>query len=201
MQPYHPPEEPENHLFSDAASYQNKDDSHIWDAFRSGNESAFIYIYETNFDRLYAYGWRICRKEDTIKDAIQDLFIELRRSRANLGPTDSIKFYLFSCLKRKLIRENSKWDASLEALDPDYHFDFTISHEQILIDYQIDEEMKNKLNQAVTLLSPRKKEVVYYFFYEGLSYAQIQEIMGLANIKSARNLIYKALDFLREVIK
>lgn len=173
----------------------------LWDSFREGNESAFIQIYESNFDKLFAFGWRICKKEELVKDAIQDLFIELRRNRANLGRTDSIKFYLFKCLKRKIIKEEGKWYSNLEEIHRNYFFDFTFSYEKHLIDRQIDEEKKQKLNQAIELLSPRKKEVIYYFFYEGMNYQQIQEIMKLDNIKSARNLIYQALGFLREVLK
>lgn len=177
------------------------DDAVVWRLFKSGNESAFIKIYENNFDRLFAYGLRITKDRDLVKDAIQDLFIELRKGRNNLGNTDNIKFYLFKSLKRKIIKESGKWYANLEDINDNYFFAFHFSHEQHLINRQIDEEQALKLDAAVKKLSPRKKEVIYYFFYEGLSYQQIQEIMGLENIKSARNLIYKALDFLREVLK
>lgn len=176
-------------------------DAAIWKQFKSGNESAFIKIYESNFDRLYAYGLRITNDKDLVKDSIQDLFIELRKGRTSLGNTDNIKFYLFKCLKRKIIKESGKWYSNLEEINDNYFFSFNISHELHLINRQIEEEQVLSLNAAVKKLSPRKKEVIFYFFYEGLSYQQIQEIMELDNIKSARNLIYKALEFLREVLK
>lgn len=179
----------------------SKEEVLLWNSFREGNESAFIRIYENYFGRLYAYGWRICKNEALVKDAIQDMFIELRKYRSNLGPTDSIKFYLFKCLKRTIIKEEGKWYSNLEDVDNNYFFEFTFSHEKLLIDKQINEEKKEKLNNAIAQLSPRKREVIYYFFYEGLNYQQIQEIMKLDSIKSARNLIYKALGFLRQVLK
>ncbi len=197
----------QNNTFTTENSLENssltvpKEDVVLWDSFRDGNESAFIRIYETYFEMLFAYGWRICKKEELVKDAIQDMFIELRKHRSNLSPTDSIKFYLFKCLKRTIIKEEGKWYSNLEDIDNSYFFDFTFSHEKLLIDRQINEEIKEKLNKAIALLSPRKREVIYYFFYEGLNYQQIQEIMKLDNIKSARNLIYKALGFLRQVMK
>lgn len=174
------------------------EDRLLWDAFRSGEEQALILIYERNFDRLYAYGLRVTGDECLVEDAIQELFIDLKNNRHRIRETDSIKFYLFKCLKRKLHREAAKWLYKREDLDAQPSFDFTLSHEQFLIDRQMDEETINRLNQAVEKLSPRKKELIYYFFYEGLDYTQIQDLMGLQNIKSARNLLYKALDFLRE---
>lgn len=177
------------------------DDAAVWNLFKSGNESAFIKIYENNFDKLYSYGLRITKDKDMVKDAIQDLFIDLRKGRHTLGHTDNIKFYLFKCLKRRIIKESGKWYSNLEDINDNYFFSFTFSHEHHMINRQIGEEQVVRLDAAVKKLSPRKKEVIYYFFYEGLSYQQIQEIMGLENIKSARNLIYKALDFLREILK
>ncbi len=170
----------------------------VWNAFRTGNDEAFIFIYETYFDRLYAYGMRIVGDGPLVEDAIQELFIDLRNHRERINATDSIKFYLFKCLKRKLHREASKWMYKREELDGSHYFDFTISHEQHLIDKQVGDDELNRLNEAIQNLSLRKKEIIYYFFYEELDYRQIQEIMNLESIKSARNLLYKALNFLRD---
>ena len=176
-------------------------DTDVWNAFRKGNDEAFIFIYETCFNSLFAYGMRIVGNHELVEDAIQELFIDLRNHRDRLNPTDSIKFYLFKCLKRKLHREASKWIYKRQDLDGSHNFEFTISHEQHLIDKQVDEDELNQLNEAIRKLSLRKKEIIYYFFYEELDYRQIQEIMNLESIKSARNLLYKALDFLRAKLK
>lgn len=172
-------------------------DSVIWDAFCAGNESAFIHIYQQYFDLLYAYGWRICKDEALVKDAIQDLFVDLRQRRERLGKTDSIKFYLFKSIRRRITVQSEK---QKKQLDENYDLVYTFSPEDQLIAQQLDEEKRSKLEKGLAQLSPRKKEVIYYFFFEGMSYQQIQEIMQLDHVKSARNLIYKALDFLRDVV-
>lgn len=177
------------------------DETTVWNSFREGNESAFIYIYQTYFDKLYAYGCRFCKHEEQVKDSIQDLFVYLRKNRSSLGATDAIKFYLFKALKRRIIKEENAWYSKLEEVGNHTYFDFVFSHEHHLIEKEIDEDTQSKLNEAIKQLSPRKKEVIYYFYYEGMSYPQIQEIMGLENIKSARNLLYQALDFLRETLQ
>ncbi|MFC3976589.1 RNA polymerase sigma factor [Belliella kenyensis] len=174
-------------------------DSDLWNDFRSGSEAAFITIYTTYFDLLYAYGSKMVNDKDLVKDAIQDLFIELRNSRSRLGETNRIKFYLFKSLKRKIFKEENKHANILETLDDEYYFNFSFSPEQLLINRQIDEEVSKKLNHAIDKLSPRKKEVIYYYFYEQMDFKQIQEMMNLDNVKSVRNLIYKSLDFLRNI--
>jgi RNA polymerase sigma factor (sigma-70 family) len=176
-------------------------DASAWKAFREGNESAFIHIYERNFQVLYAYGFRIIPDSSIVKDALQDMFIHLRERRQYLGDTDDIKFYLFRCLKRRLIKDFSAWPGKregLEAIPEGFHF--SLSHETYLIDQQLTKEKIERLNAAIAQLSSRKREIIYYSFYEGLSYRQIQEIMGLENQQTTRNLMYKAIRYLRKKI-
>ncbi len=175
-------------------------DFQLWQAFKSGNNAAFLQIYEAHFDQLYSYGFRICRDEDLVKDAIHDVFFELRKNGKTIGNTDSIKFYLFKCLKRKIIKELTNWHNKQEKLNEHISFEITFSHEQFLINSQIDKEKSLKISQALSELSPRKREAIYYLYYEGMSYDQIKELMDLSNAKSARDLVYKGLRSLRESI-
>lgn len=173
----------------------------LWDAYRKGSDSAFVEIYERYFEALYAYGVRITGDHAMVKDGIHEVFFDLRELRSKVGPTDSIKFYLFTCLKRKLYRASSRWEGRRQPIDSNCNFEFSMSPEQLLIDQQIGDEERERLNRAIAQLSPRKKEIIYYFFYEGLTYEQTQEIMGLENVKTTRNLMYKALNFLRDCLR
>lgn len=173
----------------------------LWDAYRKGSDAAFVEIYERYFEALYAYGVRITDDHAMVKDGIHEVFYDLRELRSKVGPTDSIKFYLFTCLKRKLYRASSRWEGRRQSIDSACNFEFSVSPEQLLIDQQIGDEERERLNRAIAQLSPRKKEIIYYFFYEALTYEQTQEIMGLENVKTTRNLMYKALSFLRDCLK
>ena len=78
-------------------------DELLWDNFRQGSESAYGLIYKNHFFTLYSYGLKICPEKEIVKDAIQDLFVYLWKNKDKLGTTDSIKYYLFTALKRRLI--------------------------------------------------------------------------------------------------
>ena len=174
------------------------EEKELWNSFRTGNNSAFITIYERFFDSLYSYGYRINSNEELVKDAIHDVFLDLKQNTSSLGETDSIKFYLFTCLKRRMFRELKKWSNLKEEFDQNDCFEITFSHEQALIDRQVDMEKAQKINAAIQSLSPRKREAIYYVYYEGMSYQQVAALMDLADSKSARDLIYKSLKCLRE---
>src|SRR5690606_31666850 len=134
---------------SSAIENQNKDEGVIWEAFKEGNESAFIFIYETYFDQLFLYGNQFTRNEDIVKDAIQDLFIELRKSRSRRRRTESIKIYLHKGLKPLIIKEPRQWFNQCEELNSKRNFDFAFCHEQLLIERQSDEEKAAILNTAI----------------------------------------------------
>ncbi|MDN3690768.1 RNA polymerase sigma factor [Cyclobacterium jeungdonense] len=176
-----------------------ENESELWDQFRQGSETAFITIYDRYFDKLVQYGNQLSGKPALTEDCIQDIFIRIRQKRNGLGETNSICFYLMKCLKRKLIREMSKTRNTTQ-FNYSEQFLITYSHEQTLIDRQIHEEQAWLLNNALKQLSGRKKEALYYFYFEGLSYPQISELMGLSHVKSARNLVYQAITSLKKAI-
>lgn len=173
-------------------------DLELWKGFKSGNNSAFILIYERFFDSLYSYGLRINSNEELVKDAIHDVFLDLKNSSKSIGDTNSIKFYLFKCLKRRIYKELKMWTNLKQELASQDSFEITFSHEQTLIDRQINAEKSQSINAAIAKLSPRKREAIYYVYFEGMSYQEVAELMELSDSKSARDLIYKSLKCLRD---
>lgn len=191
---------PEKIIVNEEETALFSSENDLWKAFRSGNNSAFILIYQKFFDSLYSYGLRINRNEDLIKDAIHDVFLDLKNNCRSIGETNSIKFYLFKCLKRRIFRELKNWTNLKEELTGHDSFEMIFSHEQTLIDKQIDLEKKQQINRAIQNLSPRKREAIYYVFFEGMSYQQVSELMELSDSKSARDLVYRALKCLRDTL-
>ncbi len=170
------------------------DDKTLWELFKKGHEGSFKFIYDTYYDDLYNYGFLFCKDKELIKDGIQDLFIDLRKSGQNLSGTDHIKFYLFKSLKWKLgylIKKAQRF--SFKSFTQSFQLDFVASHETILINNQLDYEIRTLLAQEINQLPRRQKEAIYYFYFEGFSYQELTSIMKLGSPKASRNLIYKAI--------
>lgn len=187
-------------LISTDVEISKKSDFEIWQSFLAGNKSAFINIYETYFEVLYSYGTRITSDEELVKDSIHDVFFDLRKNSKNVGDTNHIKFYLFKCLKVRILKELKGWSGKRGDLDNHTPFEITFSYEQVLINSQMDAERSERIKKAIAELSPRKREAVYYIYFEGLNYEEVQELMGLSSAKSARDLVYKALRDLRNTL-
>jgi len=182
----------------DVARKETKSDDVLWREFKAGNESAFVQIYSAYYEDMYNYGFQVSGDLGLVQDCIQDLFMEIRKNRLRLGATNNIRLYLFKALRRKIIREKSKWFRKFEAFSAENPHWVTPSHEQHLIDQQVGEEALERLQSAIRELTPKKREVLYYFYFENLSYEQIRELMGVSSVKSVRNMLYETISLLRK---
>ncbi|QHT71699.1 sigma-70 family RNA polymerase sigma factor [Rhodocytophaga rosea] len=172
------------------------EDRKIWEDFKKGDYTAFTSIYKKHIQPLYNFGSKITSDRALVEDCIHDLFVELWKSRQNLCEVNSIKYYLFKSLKRKLIRSLGKKSAQ-HYLVEDYNFEFVFSHEFALITSQITQEQEKNLAAALRTLSDRQREAIFLRFYEGFSYEEIASVMSIT-VKTAYNFVYMALSELRK---
>jgi len=183
--------------------FKDKTDREIWSAFDAGDEMAFNYIYRIYSASLFSFGSQISKDQGMVQDCIQNLFIGLRRKRGSLSEVKSIKSYLFKCLQRDLIREINKKGGTkftTEGLDECFFY-IEISFETKLIQQERETEQRIMIQEALNQLTARQRQAVLLLYQEGMSYREIAEVMELNEVKSARKIIYRALDSLKSLLK
>ncbi|MFC0186482.1 RNA polymerase sigma factor, sigma-70 family [Pseudarcicella hirudinis] len=178
----------------------HRDDALLWDAFRRGDEEAFELIYRTHSSTLLSYGKRICPDHDLVKDALQDVFVEIWKRRENLRDLHTIKFYLFRVMRNRLtlLMQNNLTS---------YGDDFPEKNEDLLspsIDFILMEQetithQQTKLQEAISSLPSRQREAIMLAFYEDFSNEEIAKIMGI-NYQSVLNHLNRAYLSLRELL-
>jgi len=176
------------------------DESYLWEAFKQGDEQAYACIYETYFFALYNYGFKIARKKELVKDCIQDLFINLWRTRENLAEVTIIKPYLYKALRRDIVRKlrDKEHEVALSSgQENQYDFEIILSHEVQLIEHQAEKEQKAFLIKELNTLTKRQKEVIFLKFYENLSYEEIATVMSIS-VDAVYNLLSLALGSLKK---
>jgi RNA polymerase sigma factor (sigma-70 family) len=190
---------PFNQLNGNDSIFEGKSDIEIWREFKLGSEIAFVYIYKKYFTILYRYGSQFTKDRFLLKDTIQDLFMELVKRREKLSDTTSIKYYLLKSIKTNLIskiktlRRIDYKENLLEGFD----FDISLSHEQTLINKQITEEQWLRINATIKKLKRKQREVIYYYYFQNLSLAEISSLMNFSNVKSIQNLLYRSLSAMK----
>ena len=179
---------------------RNKD-YFLWKRFKDGDDEAFYWLYDQYVDALYSFGTHFSKDKEFVKDCIHDLFLDLYKYRSKLSDTDSIRYYLFGSLKRKIHKKGEK------SLSVVYDDDMAPTREQVVPGVEksiVDQETKDEnhmiLEKAMEKLTQHQKEALFLKFDQNLSYTEIAELLGIS-VESVRTSIYRALKTLRECIQ
>jgi RNA polymerase sigma factor (sigma-70 family) len=175
----------------------NKSDAEIWKDFKSGNEEAFCYLYDTYFTIMYSYGRKFTHDVQLVKDCVQDVFTELIRRREKLSDTDNVRYYLLRSIRRRIARRMKSSSMEFEH--------FLINEPGKTIDppdpggaaEDGDNEQVDRLKNIVRELPGRQKEGLFLKYYFGFSNQEIADIMDI-NYQSVSNLLQKALKKIHE---
>ncbi len=175
-------------------------DTDLWNAFRGGERDAFRLIYDRYSRELMCYGYRITDDGSLVEDAVHDLFVELWHAK-KLSETDSIKFYLFAALRKKLAN-------LLRNRNNLYAGGFDIPEagppappiEDDLIERESERQLLEQLHRSYLLLTDRQQQALHLRFYMHFSNEEIARIMGV-NYQSACKFIYTGLKALRETVR
>lgn len=172
-------------------------DQHLWNKLLEGDTIAFGEIYRRYSTELISYGYRMTSNRQLIKDSVHDLFLHLWVHRANLSPTDSIKFYLFRALRNRIIRnlQNPESTFSEYELPIDGILSET-SWEHELIEQETQKGHLAQLKLAISKLPKRQQEAIQLRYFHAFELEDIASVMQL-NYQSVRNLLHRAISQLR----
>jgi len=134
-------------------------DTELWNTFRRGDRDAFAFLYQKFSPALYTYGFHFCRNRVQTEDCMQDLFVHLHQHYSTLGETDSIKFYLYRSLRRRIAEKaqaGSRW-VFQDELSGLPQFEMETPADAALIDSQTAQEQKQKLTCLLNQLPRRQK--------------------------------------------
>jgi RNA polymerase sigma factor (sigma-70 family) len=164
-----------------------------------GNPDAFLALYENHYQSLFSYGFSISADREMIKDCIQEMFMEIWKTRMRLNhKVKNVRSYLFTWLRRNIFHELSRLNSEKNKQSL---FESSLSnilpYEDLLIAFQQNEEDKCNLQSSLKNLSRGQMEVIRLKFFENLSYIEIAEKTSLS-IRTVYNLIYEALGHLKK---
>jgi RNA polymerase sigma factor (sigma-70 family) len=167
----------------------------LWAHFRAGDKDALAEIYTDFAGVLYNYGYQLCADPFVVQDAIQDLFVDLWRMRGTLSEAQSVKFYLFRSLRRRLHKaaESRKTTTSFE---DNYGLAATLQ-DNVAVDEEDYARKIKQLHQLILTLPPRQVEALRLRYFDDFSLAQIADMMDM-NEQSVRNSINRAIQKLRQ---
>jgi RNA polymerase sigma factor (sigma-70 family) len=187
-------------MISQEAQPTTNNDSQLWQQLKNGSELALGKLIKKYFNLLQNYGYKFVRNEDFVKDCVQEVFVEIWSRRQNISQPDSVRAYLLSSVRKRILRESvrQKINGEDEIINIENDLKFAeFSPELIIIEQENTEETIQKVAVLLNLLPKRQREVVYLRFYQNLERDEIAQIMGV-NAQSVSNLLQAAFKTIRE---
>lgn len=160
---------------------------------RASDRQAFETLFAATSHSLFRYALRLTQQADQAEDIVQDVFLRLWIKRATLDPNRSLRTLLY-VMVRNLAFAQERTAVKRQALLSD-------------MDKPVTEPTPEEATQARLLgahlrtwiqeLPARRREAFQLSRFDGLSYEEIADVMGLS-IKTVDNHIWKALRYLRQ---
>lgn len=169
----------------------------IWVDFKSGDQKAFETIYSTFVDRLFAYGSKITDDDELVKDAIQDLFIDMYHYSIDLKKPESLEFYLIKSLNRIIVAAiNQKRRLNTMHESDDVKFDLKFDFEEEFLQKERTAVAEKSVRRILQGLDAQKRELLFLKFHIGLKNREIAEVLNLSQ-ETVKKQLYRLLLQLR----
>lgn len=172
----------------------------LWIQFKSGDRLAFQLIYRIHHKILISYGNKISQDAELVRDAVQDLFLNLWVRRQNLADTDNIEPYLKTSLRHDLVRKinESRTGVPFDGFSENDHLveRFYSLHTN---DSEETEETFVRLEKALTKLPTRVSQALIMRYFDKMGNQEIAERMDI-NYQSVNNNIHRGVETLRVVM-
>lgn len=168
---------------------------------KEGQKGSLRTLFLRYYDSLFLYGLSVYSKEELVEDCLQELFYQLWESRATLSEVQNVKGYLWISFRRRLMGEIKKRnDINYRSVSFKSDMKKVVSVEGLFIDNEQQAKLHQKLQEICEDLTQREREVLFLKYYEGMSYSEIEQILGL-EYQTVRNYMYRAIERLRKILE
>lgn len=172
----------------------------LWQKMIGGDQLSLGELFDIFGKELISYGYKICLDKSIAKDAVQDVFVDLWHYRNKLSFDVQVRFYLYRCVKRAVVK-NMKWiPAGREDIE-------LFQESQKLTDLFVEwpksdqeEEQQVLIEKTLQLLSQREREIISLKYYSNLKLREIAEVLDLKE-QTIANTLQNALLKLRKYLK
>ena len=172
----------------------NKDE-HFLLQFKKGDEQALFTLMLHYYNDLFKYGVKFTANAELTKETINAFFLHIWDNRNKIKAVEHIKPYLIVSFKRFLIQELRKQRVNLPADNLTNELT-ELPYENYIIATERAATIKRTLQQAITALPHRQKQLLQLRYYEQMSYEEIAAKTSLS-VRTVYNKLHEALKKLR----
>jgi len=181
-------------MYSDSFTYRSSTDFELTKLLISGDNKAFIEIYNRFQALLYIYACKITMDKEEAEDIVQEVFIYLWDKRTTIILKSSLSAYLYSAVRYKFF---NLLDHKKIRKDYKQSFqNFLDQGECITDDYIREKEFSQLIEKEIAALPDKMRNIFELSRRQNLSRKEIAEKLNVSE-KTVKNQISNALKILR----
>jgi RNA polymerase sigma-70 factor, ECF subfamily len=174
-------------------------DELLLESAKGGDQAAFLELYERHRNAVFRFAYRLLGSFETAEDITHDCFLSLIRRPGGFEPSrGGLRTYLYAAarnLSLKHFRSSSREDALEElSVEP------PMPLRQQPLHRLLDEELSERVKEAVVSLPPLQREALVLFEYEGLALSEIAEVVG-SDVGAVKARLHRARERLRNTLR
>lgn len=183
---------------SEPGSGEASDDA-LMERIADGDAAAFGALFDRYWTSLVVSAERMLLRRDAAKDIVQEAFVQVWRNRSSWRPTGSVKGYLWRITRNLALNEQRRQRTRKGWAERNAGEDPTSGSLPGPAELFEAEALRAEVEEAVRSLPARRREVFVLARFEGLSYEEIAEAMGISP-QTVANQMSAALAALREAL-
>ncbi|MGJ1285784.1 RNA polymerase sigma factor [Sphingobacterium spiritivorum] len=164
---------------------------------KNGDIDAFNALYTLYAPLLYNKCLKLLKDYEIVNDLVQDTFLKIWHLRTEIDPEKGFRTFIFRIAENMVmdifrrISRDKKLQEELwyNLVENSFHFN----------DHVIDKEKKMILEQAISQLSPRKKEIWILCKVNEKSYKEVAQQLGIS-VSSVSNQLVTAMKDIKDYI-
>lgn len=160
-----------------------------------GSQLAFEKLFEQYSQKLYRFSFSYLKSESESEDIVQEVFLKVWETRANLKTGTSFQSYLFT-IAFNAIRKSFNKKARKDQYKTEL-FELLSEENPLLENHPDYEVLLSKLNLLIDQMPARRKEIFLMRKKEGISVRDIADSMDISP-KTVENQITEAMNYLKK---
>jgi len=185
-------------------------DEQLMMACQRGQQEALEELYRRHYRSLFGFVLRVVQNRHLAEDLVQETFIRVYGNRERWQPRSKFTSWLYRIARNLSIDEKRRYWNRLVQCDTDTRIGDP-SEGQSILELKEDNGFNARqeyaqvvhaeiIKRAVNSLSRDQREVIILNKYQGLSYMEIAEILGVTP-ESVKQRAYRAHLKLREILR
>lgn len=177
-------------------------DEELMHMFQDGDESAFNELVDRYKNKLSNHIYYFVKNEELVEDIVQNAFVRVYMNKEKYKDVAKVSTWIYTIAinlaKTEIAKRNRAEVFSITGKDGES--DFEISDSSARTDEPVmQNELKEKLNEAINNLDEKFREIVLLRDVDELSYEEISSVLDIP-VGTVKSRLNRARMILREMI-